>query len=256
MPAKDPRTIARDIPGIFDVLFPQLLPSTVRHFNRQARTIIDQEPVSQELIKASHLQHSMLFEIAYARAEQILANTSQAEWQFCIKKAEERQRRHFDAVIPQVISDNDKLVAEQVANNLVVSLQSIAANSKADLQASPVIPGYHWIASGHGDFSIGKRLIEVKCTEKRFSSSDFRQIIMYWLLSYAASVENRVQEWESGILLNPRLNLMLELPFTEILSVVSAGRSKIELLEMFGAMIGDYSLRMNSERSSVFIAEP
>ncbi len=248
MPAKDPRTVARDIPGVFDTLFPQLVPGVVAHFNRQGRSMSELEPVSEELVKASKLSHSMLFEIAYARAEQLLAGAAQPDWERCIRVAVERQKRHFDADIPEAISDSDRTAAERVAANLAASLRSLAEHSPAPLQLSPGIPGYHWIASGYGDFAIGKRLIEVKCAGKRFSSSDYRQIIMYWLLSYAASVESRGDEWETGILLNPRRNWMVEFPFKEILSVVAAGRSKVEILELFAAVIGDYPLRMLEER--------
>jgi len=118
------------------------------------------------------------------------------------------------------------------------------------LQLSPAIPGYHWIASGYGDFAVGGHLIEVKCTGKRFSSSDYRQIIIYWLLSYAASIEGRAAEWEAGILLNPRLNWTVEFPFEEILSMVAAGRSRVQILQLFAAAIGDYSLRMLEESTA------
>jgi hypothetical protein len=43
------------------------------------------------------------------------------------------------------------------------------------------------------------------------------------------------------ILLNPRLNMLVKLPFDEIIGILSAGNSKVELLEMFSAMIGDRS---------------
>ncbi len=248
MPAKDPRTVARDIPGVFDALFPQLVPGVVAHFNRRGCPISGLEPVPEELVKVSKLSHSMLFEIAYARAEQLLAGGSQPDLERCIRVAVERQKRHFDADIPEAISDSDKTAAEWVAANLATSLHSLAEHSPAHLQLSPAIPGYYWIASGSGDFAIGGRLIEVKCAGKRFSSSDYRQIIMYWLLSYSASVESKADEWETGILLNPRLNWMVEFPFEEILYVIAAGRSKVEILELFAAAIGDHSLRMLEER--------
>lgn len=254
MPAKDPRTVARDIPGVFDALFPQLVPGVVAHFNRRGRPMPDIAPVPEELIQASTLSHSMLFEIAYARAEQILAGLAHPNWECCIRLAVERQKRHFDADIPKAILDSDKTAAECVAANLATSLSSLAKNSLAPLQLSPAIPGYHWIASGYGDFAVGGNLIEVKCTGKRFSSSDYRQIIMYWLLSFAASIERVSDEWEFGILLNPRLNWMVKFPFEEILSVVAAGRSKVQVLQLFSAAIGDYPLRMLEESTAYHTA--
>jgi hypothetical protein len=109
----------------------------------------------------------------------------------------------------------------------------------AELVHSPEIPGYRWIASGAGDFSIGSWLIEVKCTNKPFSSSDYRQIVMYWLLGFAASIESGSPEWRQGLLVNPRSNFVVQLPFDEIIDVTSAGESKVDLLEMFSSMVGN-----------------
>jgi hypothetical protein len=244
LPAKDPRTVARDIPGVFDALFPQLVSGVVAYFNRKARPFADVQPLPEELVKVSKLSHSMLFEIAYVRAEQLLAGVALADWESCISQAVERQKRHFDALIPDAVSHSDQVVAEWVASNLANCLRTLSQNAPLSLRLSPVIPGFQWIASGAGDFAIGRRLVEVKCTAKRFSASDYRQIIMYWLLSYAASIEGKSVEWESGILLNPRLNLMVEFSFGEILSIVAAGRSKVDILELFSAAVGEYTLRM------------
>src|SRR5262249_37305451 len=153
--------------------------------NGQGRPISGIKPVPDELVRASTLNHSMLFEIAYARAEQLLADIPEPDWETNLSIAVARQQRHFDAIIPQTISDKDKAIAEWLAGNLEAILRGLAEDSPSPLLFSPVIPGYHWIASGGADFAIGTRLIEVKCTGKRFSSSDYRQIIMYWLLSYS-----------------------------------------------------------------------
>ena len=60
-----------------------------------------------------------------------------------------------------------------------------------------------------------------------------RQILMYWLLYYAASIEHGSDEWSNCVLVNPRLNRLVELSFNEIIGQIAAGRSKIELLEVF-----------------------
>jgi hypothetical protein len=244
LPANDPRTLARDIPGLFDALFPQLVPGVVAHFNRKSSSVHGCDPVKQELVTASGLQRAMLFEIAVAAAEQLLERT-EVDWKTCLEVAVERQRRHFDAKLPGALSDPDRIVALQVATNLRTMLRHIQADPESGaLIRSPHIPGYQWVASGVGDFSIGTRLIEVKCTRKHFSSSDYRQIMMYWLLSYAASVERGTPEWSEGVLVNPRLNLMVILTFDEVIRVIAAGRSKVELLELFVAMIGDRTFHM------------
>lgn len=62
---------------------------------------------------------------------------------------------------------------------------------------------------------------------------------MYWLLSYAASVEGKAEEWKSGVLLNPRLNSYVDIDFQELVNLTSGGRSKVELLELFSSVISE-----------------
>jgi hypothetical protein len=244
-PANDPRTLARDIPGLLDALFPQLTPGVVAHFNRKATSVANCAPVPQVLVAASNLQRSMLFEIAVAAAEQLLQGYEVIDWAICLDIAVERQRRHFDAELPGAMSEVDKTVATLVARNLVVMLRELLFGTGDSLVRSPTIPGYQWVASGLGDFSIGTRLIEVKCTNKHFASADYRQIIMYWLLGYAYSLERGTSEWTEAVLVNPRRNFLVRLPIDEIVSVLGAGRSKVELLELFSTMIGDRSFHMS-----------
>ncbi|HIF6286455.1 TPA: hypothetical protein ACX3LL_004740, partial [Enterobacter asburiae] len=109
---------------------------------------------------------------------------------------------------------------------------------------APIIPGFQWIAEGQGDFSIGQRLIEVKCTNRNFSSSDYRQILIYWLLSFSSSIEGGMNEWKTGVLLNPRANKYIEIDFNELVRIAAAGRTKLELLELFSSIVGDYAYKL------------
>ena len=239
-PANDPRTVARDIPGIFDSLFPQLIPGVVTNFNRRFHKIAGCKPVDEELILASTLNRAMLFEVAVAACEQLLAGQGTIDWNESLGVAVARQRMHFDATSPSSLSLTDVIVAERVAKNLSIALNRVRIDGNEPLLSSPAIPGFQWIASGVGDFAVGTRLIEVKCTRKHFSASDYRQIVMYWLLGYASSVENNHPEWTEAILINPRLNRVVQLPFNEIINVIGAGRSKVELLQLFSSMVGDH----------------
>ena len=247
LPIKDPRTVARDIPGVCDLLFPQLLPAIIAHMNCEAKRIPGCAAISQSLISQMSTNAAMLFEVAYARAEQFLLGNINADWDNCLNIALKRQSRYFDAVLPEKLSEVDIEIANLTANNLVISLLNIQSTKpNINIDASPVIPGYYWISEGKGDFSIGKTLIEVKCSAKNFSSSDYRQLLMYWLLNYAAAIEDKSTEWKSGILLNPRLNRYIELDFSELVKIAGAGRSKIEILELFSSIIGDYALRLEN----------
>ena len=238
LPANDPRTIARDIPGLSDVLFPQLVPGFVAHLNRRGIRLPECEPVPLELVSASTLQRAMLFEIAVAVAEQLITGDNPVDWEASLAIAVRKQREHFDAKIPSSLSDTDKDVSLRVARNLAAMLRHLQAESGGEnLVHSPTVPGHQWIACGSGDFALGTNLIEVKCTNKNFSSADYRQIIMYWLLSYSAALEGGDQEWSGGILVNPRLNLIVRFTFTELIEIIAAGRSKVELLGVFSAMV-------------------
>lgn len=128
--ATDPRTVARDIPGIFDALFPQLVPSLVMHLNREAYATPGCKPISPGLISASKLQHAMLFEVAIAVGEQLLASEP-INWEHALEIAVRRQRRYFDAKLPRSLNDTDKEIATLVANNLVRMLDTLQKNSMA-----------------------------------------------------------------------------------------------------------------------------
>lgn len=247
-PNNDPRTLARDIPGILDSLFPQLVPGVVAHFNRKGHAAPDCEAVSQNLIDASRLQRAMLFEVSVAVGEQLITGSPSVDWDVCLAVAVARQRRHFDAQVPHGLSPSDRTAALAVAQNLATMLRQQAANTGAaeQLVRSPPVPGYQWVASSVGDFSVGSRLIEVKCTNKYFSSADYRQTIIYWLLSYAHSVETGAQEWSEVTLMNPRLNFVVTMPFNEIITVAGAGKSKVDVLARFSAMVGERNSRRNT----------
>lgn len=232
----DPRTVARDIPGIFDEVFPQLTPGIVMHFNLQAETM-PVRVLPKALLEASKLQRAMLFELAYSVAENILTGEP-IDWTACCKATLERQRAYFGAKLPEQFDAADKDVAELVGGNLAESLQRMSNSHNLPLVMRPSIPGLEWISSGKGDFALGECLIEVKCTAKRFSSSDYRQVAIYWLLSYAAAIEGRGTEWKEFVLFNPRSGDMIRFAFDKFISVISSGRTKIDILQLFQSLVG------------------
>ena len=56
LPFRDPRTVARDIPGVLDVLFPRLTGGLVGSLNKKMFAFDGIEPVPDELIENSKLQ--------------------------------------------------------------------------------------------------------------------------------------------------------------------------------------------------------
>lgn len=234
----DPRTVARDIPGLLKEVFPQLTPGIVAHFNHGACTLsVDHVP--QDLIAASRLQRSMLFELSYTVGESLLLGTPAIDWDQCFAEALKRQSVYFDAQLPGQLCRADKVIAETVGRNLWRSLSDWSRMRNEPLVIRPVIPGFEWISNGQGDFSLGSTLIEIKNTVKRFSSADYRQVAIYWLLSYASAIEGRGEEWQDLILFNARSGEQVSMTYDAFLKVISSGRTKVEILQHFQALVGN-----------------
>lgn len=233
----DPRSVAREIPGVFDEVFPQLTPSIVAHLNNSALTVLVQ-PLRQELLLRSTLQRAMLFELGYTVGERILEGDVSINWPSCFAETLRRQRAYFDAKLPDQLAEWDQCLAETVGRNLANAMAEMSRASGRPIVIRPRIPGLEWIASGHGDFALGSTLIEVKCTAKRFSSADYRQVAIYWLLSYAASIEGHGAEWQDFVLLNPRSGEKVSMKFDAFLSIISSGRTKVDILQLFLSLVG------------------
>jgi hypothetical protein len=238
LPFRDPRTVARDIPGVLDILFPRLSGGLVASMNRKMFRFEGLAAIPEELIEASRLQKSMLFELAVVRAESLLADERDSNWEKCIDIAVARQRRHFDARIPDRLSEEDIALADWAARNLLMMLRSVRAQYPTySLSISPSVPGLGWISSGVGDFSLGPLLIEVKHTDRNFVSGDFRQVLIYWLLKYSAALERDEEVWTDCLLLNPRRNSALFVNFDFLLLSASSGLNRIETLELMRSIL-------------------
>jgi len=239
LPARDPRTVARDIPGVLDILFPRLTGGLVHALNAAMFSFPGINAIPSEMIDDSSLQKAMMFELSVARAESLLQGGEVASWDECLAIASKRQRRHFDARIPEKLEPSDILVADQAARNLVAMLNSVQSQRPSViLEYAPLIPGLGWVASGNGDFAIGSTLIEVKHTERNFGAGDFRQILMYWLLRYARTVENDDNMWSEVLLLNPRRNAALLVNYHHLLRSASASSNPVELVELLRSTVG------------------
>lgn len=235
---RDPRTVAREIPGVLDILFPRLTGGLVNALNAKMFSFSGISPILNETIETSRLQKAMMFELSMVRAESELRG-GVASWDECLAVASKRQRLHFDAHIPEILEPSDILIADHAARNLVAMLNSIQAQRpSAILEFSPLIPGLGWVASGNGDFAIGSTLIEIKHTERNFGAGDFRQVLMYWLLRYARTIESSNELWSDVLLLNPRRNAGLLVDFEHLLRSASASSNRVELVELLRSAVG------------------
>tara|TARA_Y100000296_G_scaffold44764_1_gene51348 strand:+ start:6669 stop:7430 length:762 start_codon:yes stop_codon:yes gene_type:complete len=242
LPMRDPRTVARDIPGVCDILFPLLLPGLVALLNRKSQSFGGVNPISSQDMLCINTNAAMLFEVAFAKAEQTLSQSPE-NIENCIQLAIERQSKYFDASTPSQLTEIELSIIRKTSDNLVKSLNMLSDG--CNIVTSPKICGFEWISNGVGDFSVGSTLIEVKCTSKGFSSNDYRQLLIYWLLSYASSIEKNTMEWKRGVLLNPRLNHFVEFEFDELIYLVTGGVSKVEVFELFRSVVSEYSSKLS-----------
>lgn len=180
----------------------------------------------------------MVFELSVARAEGLLRGDKVADWSEYLRSASQRQKRHYDARIPEVLREEDIAIAEHAAQNLTSMLTRVQTQRQGvALEKSPMIPGLGWVASGNGDFALGPMLIEVKHIERNFGSSDFRQVLMYWLLKYARCIESGDDIWSEILLLNPRRNAALLLEFDYLSRSASARLNRVELVELLRSAV-------------------
>jgi hypothetical protein len=168
---------------------------------------------------------SLVFEIAIALTEQSI-ETGSSTWSTALGTAVSRQRRYFDAAIPEAVDESSQAFAKLVAQRLLAMFGTVGREGLDPIVAKPKIPGFDWIDSGEGDFEIGSTIIEVKCTAKPFSANDLRQILVYGLLREIDTLERGGRRWEHAILLNPRRGTMLQVSMNE-LCTLSSGDSEI-----------------------------
>ncbi len=234
----DPRTVSRKITGIFEMVFPRLFPGIVAMVNKRATSFENCTAVQEGLIRQATVQKSMLFELALVVGEKQLGESEEpVDWEDCFRLAVSRQRQYYDAAIPIALGEVDRAIAEEVGGNLVSMLTATLDKIGGEIVIGPFIPGFGWISSGVGDYSIGHTLIEVKNRSRPFSTADYRQIVMYWLLSYLRAIEADTETWESGLLLNPRTNSVVEIDFGDFVSLISGGRTAIEAAETFMVLV-------------------
>ena len=238
MPVRDPRTVARDIPGILDIIFPRLSGGLVAALNRKMFHFNSVTPLDESLVALTFQQKSMLFEIAVAHAELAILSGTQPSLSESVRVAAERQRQHFDAKPPHPLSWVDEAIVTKVSTNLTQMLSDFVAQRRSSgVTVRPLVPGFGWIGSGSGDFAIDDILVEVKNTDRNFTSNDYRQILMYWCLSYSKGIETGASVWSKYLLINPRLNRSVFGAFDDLIEAGSGGLSRVEVHEYLRTIV-------------------
>ncbi|MBE5158593.1 hypothetical protein HJ044_14735 [Vibrio parahaemolyticus] len=235
--------MARDIPGISEILFPGLVPGIVAGLNQTWMELENIDAVSEIALSKMSLSPAMFYEIACARAECLLKGEELIEVDY-VDVALKRQSRFFDAQMPSQLTDEDRVLIQLVANNLVSGLRELAEGK--EITISPPIAGLEWISSSQGDFCFDGCLVEVKCTNKNFSAGDYRQILLYWLLNFTYSLSNPdMLSWKYGVIFNPRKNKYVQVNFEDLHRLVAGGRNVIETVELLQNTILSARAKLN-----------
>lgn len=96
---------------------------------------------------------------------------------------------------------NEEEVGEvRVLTDRLLQFTRLQLNGMALLQAdfSPKFSGHGALEACEGDIVVDDRLIEVKCVDRAFRSTDFRQVLTYATLAYLS----RAQTYASLVLYN------------------------------------------------------
>ena len=230
----DARTVSRELGGLFESVFPRLIPSIVVHLNRTySKSVSGCEAIPAELVNQSSLQRAMLFEIAVAVAEMTRWEREEFSLNDCISRAIQRQRKYYDAKLPEKLTDADRKVVFWTADNLNTMLDCVESRQGKTIVSEPPIPGFGWISNSVGDYACDTCIVEVKCSGRPFSSADYRQVTIYWLLAYLQALESQTAHWDRFALLNPRMNVAVSLEFQDLLTLISGGRTRLEVVQAF-----------------------
>lgn len=243
LPFKDPRTLSRDIPGFSEILFPGLVPGLVAGLNRSRAPMNSIEKISDSLFRGITIAPAMMYEIAYARAEMLVQNEPLNREAY-LQKAFAMQSKYFDAVIPAEISPSEEILINKASENLSIGLNEILGD--VAVEVAPRVPGLEWISSSKADFSFSDTLVEVKFIAKNFTSSDYRQLLLYWLLNFAYSLEHKeCKNWSRGVLFNPRQAIYVEVDLLSFHNLVSGGRNIIETVELLKSVVSSARAKLN-----------
>jgi len=238
-PLIDPRSVAREVPGLFEIVFPGLTPGLVAHLNATSRGL-DGVPLDDEDVRDTKLTAALLFEVTCVRVDRLFEMDHEAgSPQSCLAEAWRRQSRFYDVKRVDSISDHDWSVAKSVADSLHDALLETSRASGQPVVVRPPVPGCQWIGNSCGDYAIGDCIVEVKCISGNFSGADYRQVLIYWMLSLLADVEGCGKVWKNAILINPRRKLLVDLDLSRFLTIVGRGATHIEMMQRFLSVVGE-----------------
>ena len=224
----DPRTVAREIPGIFDEVFPQLTPGIVAHLNNSAQ-IFPVQPLQEEFLHRSLLQRAMLFELGYTVGERLLDGETSIDWPSCFTETLRRQQVYFDAKLHDQLANDDQFLAETVGRNLANAMTEMSRSRGLPIVVRPRIPGMEWIANGCGDFAIGDfthedgsrwvMIVNKSLTHSTTLVPEFRDTVAK--LEYLSPISGKMKEISPYYCLPPGQGVLLKPTFAPPAAKVS-----------------------------------
>jgi hypothetical protein len=87
--------------------------------------------------------------------------------------------------------------------------------------------------------ATARSTVEVKCSSKRISTADCRQIAIHWLLKYVESLQYERESWKNGLLINPRLNLLVEFSFQDLIELIALEKSYSSIIDTFCSVFSE-----------------
>ena len=103
-----------------------------------------------------------------------------------------------------------------VISNQVKNLHSVYFHK---CEFNPIFPGYSIILEAEGDIVIRDTLVEVKAADRKVSSGDIKQILIYVILDYLSKEKKGLSNVE---LYNPRHGTLYSIRIDELCSNISS----------------------------------
>ncbi len=248
----DLREFSRNFGGLLNEIFPLMNSGFINGFNEKYEIGLNfLDDISVSLMQETNIMEAFLFEFCLVFCEaRISDNTLDLRRKFSSLWAQTilKQKKYYDCHIKKSSalssSELDAIVnvAHKILNNFLImkeKLTRLQTENNLDIVISPVIPGFGTLDPSYADYSIGETLIEVKCTKSKFSTADYNQVFIYWLLStmWNVLVDNKALLYKNFSLVNLRRGELIYINGFDFAYIVSGGKNFQSIIQMFSNIL-------------------
>jgi hypothetical protein len=153
-----------------------------------------------------------------------------------VETEDEERARLTTSILPSPEAESRPLDMHELSDADAIRWRLEAALSserRRAFKARPEFPGCGIVDPAVGDFLAGGELIEVKSVERQLRGVDFRQILVYSALAYAAN-----QSIERLTLINPRYGFSFSTPSADLALDLGSGSWSMLMQNLRDAMSG------------------